>query len=165
MLSNTRKKRLEVQGMLGYSLADLEELKYGIRFAYVFCAFWVLLGVNSQNLYILITMNIIALGGMILKNHPFDYLYNYGLRHLIKKPPIPHRPPQIRFACLIATAWLFATNLLFLKELNLAASLMGYSLVAIALLVGFTDICIPSIIYNALFQKKTKIEDPIAQKF
>ncbi|MEM6803016.1 MAG: DUF4395 family protein [Bacteroidota bacterium] len=165
MLSPRRKTRLEVQGMLGYSRADLDELKYGIRFAYVFCGFLVLMGVISQNLYLLGAMNIIAFGGVILKNHPFDYLYNYGLRHLLKKPPIPHRPPQIRFACVIATFWLLATHLLFMYEWTVSASIMGYLLVSIAALVGFTDICIPSIIYNVLYQKKIKTEDPLAQKF
>lgn len=56
---------------------------------------------------------IIALWGSFPPYHPFDYLYNYLIRHLLNKPKIPPRTNQGRFACGIATAWLSGTIYLF----------------------------------------------------
>lgn len=102
-------------------------------------------------------MSLIALAGAFLPNHPFDYLYNYGVRQLLSKPKLPPRTNQVRFACGIAAAWLPLTIYLLYNGYHIAGYIFGGSLFAVGALVTTTDICIPSMIYNAFFLQK-KVE-------
>jgi hypothetical protein len=60
--------------------------------------------------------------GALLPFHPFDLLYNYGVRYLTGTRPLPHQGPQRRFACAIATVWLVGTGWAF----HLGAEMIGY---------------------------------------
>ena len=83
-----------------------------------------------------------------------DYVYNYGVRHLLGKPKTPPRANQGRFACIMATTMLLA--ILYLMSIGnlVAAYIVGGVLVGTAVLVTFIDFCIPSVIYNYVFTKK-----------
>jgi hypothetical protein len=156
IISPVCKRRLYVQGYQGYSDKELNEYKYGIRFAYILCATLVALGLVLSNIPLLITASIVAFIGIFPPYHPFDYLYNYAVRHLLKKPKIPQRTNQGRFACGIAFVWL--TIIIYLIKNNhfMASYIMGGILLAIATMVSVLDICIPSMVYNFLFGKKNK---------
>ena len=156
LISPIRKKRFEVQGITGCSIETLSELKYGIRFAFQLCVSLVLIGLLTKSYILLIFTNIVAIGGTIMSRHPFDYLFNHFISLRIKKPPVPPRPPQLRFACLMASLTLAGIISLFAMGMNTAAYLLGASLVLVGGLVSTTDICVPSMIYNALFLKSSK---------
>lgn len=154
LISITRINRLRVQGYCNYSDADLSELAFGNRFALILCSAIVLIGVITANIPVLFTMMIVALFGVILPNMPFDYIYNYIIRGMLNKPKLPPRSKQAKFACSIATIWLAGTIYLFYAGFNTAGYISGGLLSSVALLVSYTDICIPSIIYNFLFRVK-----------
>ncbi len=156
LISATCKRRLQVQGYLNYSDKELNDYKYGIRFAYYMCGSLVVLGLSLTSIKILAMMMTIAFLGSLPPYHPFDYLYNYGIRHLIRKPKIPPRSNQGRFACGLATVWLGSIIYLFYQGLYLWGYIAGGILVSVATLVSTMDICIPSIIYNFLFKEKLK---------
>lgn len=151
-----QRNRLETQGYKGYSDTELNDFKFGIRFAYFACVFLVILGLLLTNLKILGAAMIIAFWGSFPPNHPFDYLYNYVIRHWIGKPQIPHRTNQGRFACQIATVWLGVTIYLFYTGHDTWGYIFGIALVFLGTLVSTMDICIPSMIYNFLFKQKLK---------
>lgn len=155
MITEIRKKRLEAQGYCEFTLRELDDFKFGIRFAYYLCDSIVILGLLLASKEILTAMMIIAFFGTFPPYHPFDYLYNYGIRHLIGKPKMPPRSNQGRFACGIASVWLGGTIYLLHLDLNLWAYIAGASLVAVATLVSTLDICIPSMIYNFFFKKSS----------
>jgi hypothetical protein len=113
-----------------------------------------ILGLLLTNPWILTIIMTIAFFGVLLPYHPFDYLYNYGIRHIINKPPIPPRTNQVKFACGIASVWLFGIILLFHYGLYIEGYIAGAIIATIATLVATTDICIPSMIYNALFRRE-----------
>lgn len=94
-------------------------------FAYYLCSSLVVLGLVFNKVEILAAAMIIAFFGMIPPYHPFDYLYNYGVRHLINKPKMPHRSNQGRFACGIATAWLAGIIYLMYLSLTIWAYIAG----------------------------------------
>ena len=156
ILSPTTKRRLIVQGYNCYSDKELNDYKYGIRFAYYLCGALVLVGLLLTNMEILAAAMIIAFFGMLPPYHPFDYLYNYVIRHLINKPKMPHRTNQGRFACGIATVWLGGTIYLFYSGLSIFGYIAGGILLSIATLVSTSDICIPSMIYNVFFKGEKK---------
>ena len=154
LIAPSYRKRLESQGYIGFTDAELNNFKFGIRFAYYLCGSLVILGLFFTSIKILSVTLVIAAIGAFPPYHPFDYLYNYVVRHLINKPKMPPRANQGRFACGIATVWLAGTIYLFYIGLNMWGYIAGGILVSIATLVSTADICIPSMIYNFLFKSK-----------
>jgi hypothetical protein len=156
LISRTCKRRLQVQGYQNYSDKELNDYKYGIRFAYYLCGSLVIIGLSLTSIKILTVMMTIAFFGSLPPYHPFDYIYNYGVRHLIGKPKIPPRTNQGRFACGLATVWLGAIIYLFYHGFYLWGYIAGGILISIATLVSTIDLCIPSMIYNFLFKPESK---------
>jgi hypothetical protein len=94
---------------------------------------------------------IFAALGAILPFHPFDLIYNLGIRHVTKTPVLPRNGAPRRFACAMASVWLLATGALFAADLDIAGYLLGGALVAVATLITVSHICIPSLVYRMLF--------------
>ena len=153
-ISPVRKKRLEAQGYENYSDQELFDHKFGIRFAYALCTALFAFGLIFTSKIILAIAATVAFLGALPPYHPFDYLYNYFVLHLIHKPKLPPRANQGRFACGIASVWLLGIILLFHNGYLLAGYFLGGILLVVALLVTVFDICIPSMVYNVLFKRK-----------
>ncbi len=147
--------RLEEQGFCDLDDATLAEVGPWLRWSPVLCAFFMILGVSLQSPVVLWLLAATAFLGVLLPFHPFDLLYNYGVRHLAGTRPFPRNGPQRKFACGLASAWLVATGWAF----HVGASTLGYSLgiplILVAALVSVTNICIPSMIYNYLFSQRS----------
>jgi len=148
-------KRLKIQGYCGISDNDLSALAFGNRFAFILCSIIVFLGVVLANIPLLCAMLLVALYGVLLPYHPFDYIYNHGLRKILNKPKLPPRSLQIKFACSVATIWLATTSGLFFLDFMTAGYIVGGILFSLAFTVSATDICIPSLLYNYLNNIKT----------
>ena len=151
-----RINRIREQGYLHHSDKEINDLAFGNRFAYRLCVAVLIGGVAFANIPTLIIMNLIALFGVILPNHPFDYIYNELLSKQMNKPKLSPRSPQLKFACSIATVWIAGTIYLFASQMMIAGYVMGAALILVAGLVASIDFCIPSIIYNTLFWKEDK---------
>lgn len=158
-ISPSCRRRLHVQGYERFSDKELNDYKFGIRFAYAGCITLVAFGLVFQSKPILTIAAIIAFAGTFPPYHPFDYLYNYGVRYLLDKPKLPPRTNQGRFACGIASVWLAITIYLLYNNYTVAGNILAIMLFSVGVLVSTTDICIPSIIYNSIF-KKTKTISP-----
>jgi len=147
-LTPVRLKRLRAQGYLTQTDQELSNLAFGIRFAYLLCLSILLIGVSSANISTLTVMMVIALWGIVLPNHPFDYIYNLLLSEKMNKPKLPERSIQMKFACLVATPWIGGTIYLFTNGMTMAGYVLGGSLILAASSAGFLDFCVPSWIYN-----------------
>ena len=99
---------------------------------------------------------IAALGG-ILPVHPFDLIYNYGLRHLTGTQPLPRNGAPTRFSCGVAGVWLVATALAFEFGVAWLGYLLGGVLTSIGVIVSVTHFCIPSLIYQLLFGDRAAV--------
>ncbi|MEE9555534.1 MAG: DUF4395 family protein [candidate division Zixibacteria bacterium] len=153
-ISSWSKKRLEEQGFCGFTDTELRQHRFGIRLAYIVCLSLVVIGLVAKSQLFLLIANIIALIGILPPYHPIDYLYNFGLRHLMNRPKLPRRANQGRFACALATVMLAAINYYFYLGNFTVVYAVSAALLTSAFLVGFIDLCIPSIIYNALFGRR-----------
>ncbi len=95
-------------------------------------------------------MVVIAGLGAIFKRHPFDAVYNYGVRRFTGTQALPLNGPPTRFACGLASVWVAAT----IGAFEGGAAWLGYGLgaafVAVGALIIFTHFCIPSFIYQTL---------------
>lgn len=154
IVSPNRIHRLKVQGYCNFKDDELSRLAFGNRFAYILCSTLLLIGIITSNILLLSLMFFIAIFGIILPYHPFDYIYNGLISKLMNKPKLPPRSKQLKFACIIATFGIASTIYLFYAGLTLAGYIVGGSLYLVAFLVSTTDICIPSIIYNFIFKIK-----------
>jgi len=152
-LSDFRIKRIREQGYTCQSNSEISNLSIGNRFAYQLCTSFLIIGVISASVPLLSAMMFVAFMSIILPNHLFDYIYNYVLRHWMDLPKLPRRSVQLKFACTMATSFIGGTIYCFYNGFMEAGYIIGGALSGVAVLVSTTDICIPSIIFNKLFNK------------
>jgi len=142
-------QRLRVQGF-NVDEAWLAEAAPWLRMTPALCATFAAVGTLLSSPAIVFVLATTAFLGTVLPFHPFDLIYNFGLRFVVGKRPLPPNRAPRRFACGVATVWLVATGLLFLNGITAAAYALGGMFVLVAGLVSTTDICIPSMIYQAV---------------
>ncbi len=152
-VSPTTRKRLEIQGYEGFDDSTLGEVGSWLRFSPAICTVIMGLGTVLASPIILWALIPIALLGAALPFHPFDLIYNYGIRHLTHTKPLPNHGAPRRFACALATIWLLVTGWAFHSDSMILGYILGGSLTLTAFIVSTTDFCIPSHIYRFLFKK------------
>lgn len=134
---------LEVQGYC-LSAEQSHALRFGLRFPTALCLALVVVGLAfSSALLIAVLVPIGAVAGWSSR-HPFDLIWNHGLRHLAGAPELPPNPPRRRHAFKLATVWLAAVAALFAAGASTAALVLGGALVAVCGLVTTTNFCLPS---------------------
>jgi hypothetical protein len=149
--SSTVRCRLEAQGFRNLDDETLAELGPWMRWSPAICAVVMALGTVLASPPVLWGLAGIALLGALFPRHPFDLLYNHAVRHLTGTRPLPRHGPQRRFACGVATVWLAGTGLAFHQGAMALGYVLGGAITAVAILVGVTHFCIPSLVYNTLF--------------
>ncbi len=141
-------RNLQTQGY-GMSEKRSRELRVGLRFPTGLCLALVMVGLALQSaVLILALVPIGALAGWTPR-HPFDLLWNHGLRHLSDAPALPPNPQRRRHAFKLATVWLLAVGLLFAIGANALALGLGVVLVAVCSLVTTINFCVPSTLLAA----------------
>jgi hypothetical protein len=130
----------------GYRLsaADARALRVGLRFPTALCLALVVTGLALESaLMIALLVPIGAVAGWTPR-HPFDLLWNHGLRNLARAPELPPNPTRRRHAFKLATIWLAAVAALFAAGAATAALVLGGVLMAVCSFVTVTNFCIPS---------------------
>jgi hypothetical protein len=147
----TTRRRLEIQGFVGLDDRTLTETGPWLRLAFALCTVLAAIGtVYASPVFLWILVPIAALAAAF-PVHPFDLLYNHGLRHVTGTGPLPKRGAPNRFACGLGAVWLLVTIWAFQSGYMLAGYMLGGALTIVGLLVSTTDICIPSLIYRSIF--------------
>jgi hypothetical protein len=134
---------LDVQGYC-LTAAKSRALRWGLRFPTALCLALVITGLALQSaVLILALVPIGALAGWT-RRHPFDLIWNHGLRHLNGAPELPPNPTPRRHAFKLGTVWLMAVGLLFAFGQMTTGLALGVVLVAVCGLVTTTNFCVPS---------------------
>jgi rhodanese-related sulfurtransferase len=144
---------LEAQGCVGVGDRALADIQSGLRFAPALCAAGVAAGTALASPLILVGMMATAAVGAAAPRHPFDLVYNYAVRHVVRKPAVPRNAPPRRFSCGVGAAWLAVTVSAFLAGWDGVGYLLGAGLAAMAAFVAVTHICLPSLVYTRLFER------------
>jgi hypothetical protein len=92
--------------------------------------------------------------GIFLPFHPFDLLYNYGMRYLTRTGRFPNSGPQRHFVFVVATVWLIATGWAFYVGADTVGITLGVLLILVGGLASTTNFCIPSFIYNTVVGRR-----------
>ncbi len=153
MLSSKQQRRLEMQGFVCSKDSDFAGMAPWLRWSPALCMLIAAIGTALASPPILLALAATAALGAILPFHPFDLIYNYGIRHATATPPLPPNGAPRRFACAVATVWLIATAWAFSAGAMATGYVLGGSLVLVAGIVTTTDFCIPSFIYNLIVRR------------
>ena len=149
-LGAKRLHRLDVQGFDTIDEDVLARIAPWLRLAFGLCAILAIVGTALASTPILLTLAAIAFLATILPVHPFDLIYNLGIRHVTGTPPLPKRGPPSRFACGVGALWLIVTVGAFDYSFTVVGYVLGYTLALTALLASTTDICIPCMLFRVL---------------
>jgi hypothetical protein len=142
---------LDIQGFGAIEVQVLVPVAPWLRLAFGLCALLGGVGTLLASPAVLLALAVIAVIAAASPVHPFDLIYNYGIRYLTRTGPLPRRGAPTRFGCgmgavlLVVTAWAFAA------EHPVVGYALGGMLTSVVLLVSTTDICIPSLIYASIF--------------
>jgi hypothetical protein len=142
---------LDIQGFDTVDVNELAPVAPWLRLAFAVCALLGGLGTVLASPTILLTLTSFAALAAASPVHPFDLIYNHGIRHLTGTDPLPRRGVPTRVGCgmgavlLLVTAWAFSDGHMILGYA------LGGVLTFVVLLVSTTDICIPSLIYRVIF--------------
>jgi hypothetical protein len=163
-LIGTACDRLRVQGYVHVDGQTLKAVEPWLRWSPAICTLFIALGTVLASPWILWGLVPFALAGAVMDRHPFDYLYNFGFRHLTRTPPLPPHGAPRRFACTLAAAWLAGTGALFALDLTTLGYVAGGVMTGMATLVSVTHFCVPSVIYGLLFSRQGHPNAAAAQR-
>lgn len=147
------RRRLDIQGFEACDDPLLGRIGPWLRVGPALCGLVAAIGTARGSPWVLGALAATALLGSILPNHPFELIYQHGIRHWIGSPPLPPSPRPRRFACQIATVWLIVTSVLFWDGHAAVGTALGIGFVGVAGLVSLTDICVPSRMYRWIFRR------------
>lgn len=150
-VTTVTRKRLETQGFCDIDDETLARVEPWLRWSPALCAIVAAVGTALASPAILWGLAPFAALGAIFRVHPFDLVYNLGLRRLTRTPALPPNGAPRRFACAMAAAWLSVTGALFATGVDVAGYALGGLFVLTAGLVSTTHFCIPSTIFGLVF--------------
>jgi hypothetical protein len=148
----TMRRRLEMQGYHSLDDETLRELGPWFRWAPSICAITMTIGLVLGSPEVLWSMGATAFLTAFLPVHPFDLLYNHGVRYFTSTPPLPRTSLQRRMVCAMASVWLLLTGLAFQFGATSLGLVLGVPLTAVTALVSATHICLPSAVCNWLLE-------------
>jgi hypothetical protein len=147
----TARARIEAQGFLGLDDQTVSRINYWLRLSPAICMVWTGLGTGLQSAAVLWWLVPFAALGAILPGHPFDVLYTYGFRYLVRGPRLPRYAVPRRVACLMATVMIAGAAWSFQSGRPLIGHVLGWTVVAAAFANVSIGFCIPSFFYGLIF--------------
>jgi hypothetical protein len=142
----------------GYCLSpgDARALAVGLRFPTALCFGLVTVGVVLQSWPLLLGLSAVGAVAGLTSRHPFDHLWNRGVRHLLGAPPLPPNPPRRRHAFKVATVWLLAVAGCFAAGWSVAGLASGATLLAACAAVTVLNLCLPSLVLSRLERRRPR---------
>jgi len=150
---------LETQG---YCLSEPQQrsLRVGLRFSTGVC-----LALTAAALALQWAPGFVALAAIgavagFSSRHPFDHVWNLGIRHLFDAPPLPPSPPRRRHAFKVATVMMAGEAALLFAGASTAAIVLGVVILGSCSAVTATNLCIPSVALS-LLERRTRRAQPV----
>jgi hypothetical protein len=141
--------------MQGYCLTACEQraLRVGLRFSPGVC-----LALTAGALLAGSWIPFVVLAGIgavagFSARHPFDYVWNAAAQRL-GGPTLPPSPSRRRHAFKVATAMMLIVGGLFAAGAELAAVVVGVSLLGACATVTVTNLCLPSLAMSLIERRR-----------
>jgi len=141
----------------GYCLSDTErrELAVGLRFSTGLCLCLVIVALVLPSPLMVFAMSGIGLIAGFGARHPFDHVWNHGVRRFIGGPELPPTPPRRRDAFKVGTAWLLIVGTLLAAGVSTVALVLGGTLAAACATLTATNLCLPSETFAWIDRRRT----------
>lgn len=147
---------LDVQGYC-LTAAESRALRWGLRFPTALCLVLAVTGLVLQSAVLILALVPIGAVAGWTRRHPFDLLWNHGLRHLTGSPELPPNPTPRRHSFKLATVWLLTVGLLFAFGQATVALILGGVMIAVCGLLTTTNLCIPSTLLG-IWWRRAKVD-------
>ena len=130
----------------GYCLTDQQqrEVRFAVRFPTALCLPLVVAGLALGSPIVLFALAVVGAFAGFGPRHPFDYLWNHAVRHLVRQPQVPPNPRRRRHAFKIGTACLATVGVLFAVGLEVPALVLGSMLLIACTSATVLNFCVPS---------------------
>jgi hypothetical protein len=145
-LNETIRRHLSTQGF-ACEVELVGQMAPWLRWTPALSAIWISAGTTARSPIILWSFSLCAAAGA-LGWHPFDALFNHGVRHLLDLPHLPANPVPRRFAMALAAVCSAATGLLFYWHFDKAGLAAGIVMALAAITVATTQFCAGSWIWH-----------------
>ncbi len=143
-------RRLDIQGFDAVDVQELARVAPWLRLSFGLCTLLGGLGSVLASPAVLLMLAPLAVLAAASPVHPFDLMYNHGIRYLTGTGPLPRRGLPSRFGCGMGAIFLLVTAWAFSAGHVVAGYALGGMLTFVAFLVSTTDICVPSMIYRSI---------------
>lgn len=143
--------RLEAQSFLNQSCETLNELKHWWRFTPTLNWLMTLAGIILASPEILFSQAALMGLAVFLPSHPFDWIYNYGIRYLTGTVPLPHSGQRRRVVFSTACLLLSLLGVWFLLGYNMLAYIQGGIMTVLAGLLVLFNLCVLSEVLVKVF--------------
>ena len=147
------RENIQAQGFCGLDDKTYAQINYPLRLSPAICMLWTAVGTALASPMILWALAPFAALGAILPGHPFDVLYNYGLRHVTGTPRLPRYGARRRLACAFATTLIVMAAWGLQAAMPMAGQIAGWALVAGTFVNVSTGLCGPALIVRIFLGK------------
>jgi rhodanese-related sulfurtransferase len=145
---------LDMQGFSDLSVQERRAISFGLRLTTGACMTTILIGLwlGSPILYFVLAG--IAAVGALTPRHPFDFVWQWGVRHLVGGSTLPPNPRERRLPFAMAAPWLLSIGLSFAAGLDLLAYALGVAMAVSCAIVTFTHLCLPGAMLAVLARRR-----------
>jgi Domain of unknown function (DUF4395) len=143
---------LEVQGF-ELSAEHSRALRWAVRLPTALCLALVVIGLALQSAVIILALVPIGAVAGWTRRHPFDAIWNHGLRRAFGAPALPPNPTRRRHDFKLATVWLLGVDVLLAVGETTAALVLAAPMLAVCGVVTATNFCVPSTLL-ALWERR-----------
>ncbi len=151
-LSAFTKNNLNKQGF--GNLDDKAKSRYALplRFTPAVAITLIVIGLALQSPIWLGAMSLVALSGALFPSGMFlDLVYNLGVRHIFRAPPLPPTPKPRQFSYLLSTVFLAGSALSFYYGQSVLGFILGAMVVIGGTILTTTLWCLGSWWYRLIF--------------
>jgi len=143
----------------GFGMLDEEtksRVALPLRFTPAVGTALIVIGLVLQSPIWLGSMALVALSGALLPSGMIiDLVYNFGVRHLFRAPPLPSTPKPRQFSYLLSTVLLAGSAMSFYYGLSVWGFILGGLVVAGGTILTTTLWCLGSWWYRMVFRNAT----------
>ena len=150
------RRRLEVQSFLNQPCEVLYALKNWWRFTPSLNWIITLIGTVLAWPNILFALAVVMTIALVTPSHPFDWLYNYGIRYLSGTPRLPKSGQRRKVIFALAAVLNALLGALFLMGYTMVGYILGSIMTVLGGLLVIINLCVVSELIAKIFGAPTR---------